>query len=195
MRMVKELVLLSMLLCAAQVPAQETGERRGPPPGVSRGDYAGPRPPADASDEEKRAFWRARAAERRQAETAPLAAEAAAPAAEKAPPAADARPGKPAAGQAPAARAQAVDPHAGHTMPMAAPPAPAAAASGRPRGMRGGGDGVLWLSDQAPRRDGGGRPGGARGGNPMAAMGGAGGMDDMGMGGAPGRVPNKRLWL
>lgn len=193
--MVKELVLLSMLLCAAQVPAQETGERRGPPPGVSRGDYAGPRPPADASDEEKRAFWRARAAERRQAETAPLAAEAAAPAAEKAPPAADARPGKPAAGQAPAARAQAVDPHAGHTMPMAAPPAPAAAASGRPRGMRGGGDGVLWLSDQAPRRDGGGRPGGARGGNPMAAMGGAGGMDDMGMGGAPGRVPNKRLWL
>ncbi len=193
--MVKELVLLSMLLCAASVPAQDTGERRGPPPGVSRGDYAGPRPQADASDEEKRAFWRARAAERRQAEAAPLAAEAAAPAAEKAPPAADTRPGKPAASQLPAARAQAVDPHAGHTMPMAAPTAPAAAAQGRPRGMRGGGDGVLWLSDQAPRRDGGGRPGGARGGNPMAAMGGAGGMDDMGMGGAPGRIPNKRLWL
>lgn len=59
---------------------------------------------------------------------------------------------------------------------------------------RGGGDGVLWLSDQAPRRDGGGRPGGARGG--MAGMGGMVGMDDMGMGGgAPGRIPNKRLWL
>ena len=81
---------------------------------------------------------------------------------------------------------QPADFHAGHMMPMAAPTAPAAA-SGRPRGMRGGGDGVLWLSDQAPRRDGGGRPGGARGG--MA------GMDDMGMGGAPGRIPNKRLWL
>jgi len=194
--MVKEWVLLSMLLCAASVPAQDSGERRGPPPGVSRGDYAGPRPPADASDEEKRAFWRARAAERRQAEAAPLAAEATAPAAEKAPPAADARPGKPAAGQATAARAQAVDPHAGHTMPMAAPTASAAAASGRPRGMRGGGDGVLWLSDQAPRRDGGGRPGGARGGMAgMAGMGGMAGMDDSGMGGAPGRIPNKRLWL
>lgn len=193
MRFANGVILLSMLLCAASVPAQETGERRGPPPGVSRGDYAGPRPPADASDEEKRAFWRARAAERRKAEAAPVAAEAAAPAAEKAPPAADARPGKPASGQAPAARAQAVDPHAGHTMAMAAPPAPAAAASGRPRGMRGGGDGVLWLSDQAPRRDGGGRPGGARGG--MAGMGGMASMDDSGMGGMPGRVPNKRLWL
>lgn len=180
--------LLGVACCATlgAAIAQDSDERRGPPPGVSRGDYAGPRPPADASDEEKRAFWRARATERRQAEAAPVAAEAAAPAAEKAPPAADARPGKPVAGQAAAARAQAVDPHAGHTMPMAAPPAPAAA-SGRPRGMRGGGDGVLWLSDQAPRRDGGGRQGGARGG--MA------GMDDMGMGGAPGRIPNKRLWL
>lgn len=185
--MVKELVLLSMLLCAASVPAQDAGERRGPPPGVSRGDYAGPRPPADASDEEKRAFWQARAAERRQAEAAPVAAEAVAPTADKPQPAADARPGKLAAGEAKAARAQAVDPHAGHTMPMAAPTAPAATASGRPRGMRGGGDGVLWLSDQAPRRDGGGRPGGARGG--MA------GMDDSGMGSAPGRIPNKRLWL
>lgn len=188
--MVKELVLLSMLFCAAGVPAQDAGERRGPPPGVSRGEYAGPRPPADASDEEKRAFWQARAAERRQAEAA-AATEAAAPAADKAPPAANVRPGKPAASEAPAVRAPAVDPHAGHMMPMAAPAAPAAAASGRPRGMRGGGDGVLWLSDQAPRRDGGGRPGGARGG--MAGMA---GMEDMGMGGgAPGRIPNKRLWL
>lgn len=199
MRFANGVILLSMLLCAASVPAQETGERRGPPPGVSRGDYAGPRPPADASDEEKRAFWRARAAERRQAEAAaPVAAAAAVPAADKSPPATAARPGKPAASEVPAARAQAVDPHAGHMMATAAPPVasspPAAAASGRPRGMRGG-DGVLWLSDQAPRRDGGGRPGGARGGNPMAAMGGAGGMDDMGMGGAPGRIPNKRLWL
>ncbi len=202
--MVKELVLLSMLFCAAGVSAQDSTERRGPPPGVSRGDYAGPRPPADASDEEKRAFWRARAAERRQAEaTAPVATEAAAPAADKSQSVASgsARPGRPAAGEALAVRAPAVDPHAGHMMPMVAPvamsAAPATAASGRPRGMRGGaGDGVLWLSDQAPRRDGGGRPGGARGGaNPMAGMAAMGGMDDMGMGGAPGRVPNKRLWL
>lgn len=91
------------------------------------------------------------------------------------------------------------DPHAGHAMPAAAVAAPASApassGTGRPRGMRErGGDGVLWLSDQAPRREGagGGHPGGARGGNPMAGME---GMADSGMGGAPGRIPNKRLWL
>jgi hypothetical protein len=167
--------LLGLACCVsiASAIAQDAGERRGPPVGVSRGDYAGPRPPADASDEEKRAFWQARAAERRKAEAeAAPAVEAAAPAA--------------------------VDPHAGHAMPpaaaVAAPAsAPASAGAGRPRTMRErGGDGVLWLSDQAPRREGagGGHPGGARGG--MAGME---GMADSGMGGAPGRIPNKRLWL
>jgi len=90
-------------------------------------------------------------------------------------------------------RGQPADPHAGHAMPAAAVAAPASAGAGRPRAMRErGGDGVLWLSDQAPRREGagGGHPGGARGG--MAGME---GMADSGMGGAPGRIPNKRLWL
>lgn len=186
MRLANGLILLSTLLCAAGVPAQDVGERRGPPPGVSRSDYAGPRPPTDASDDEKRAFWQARAAERRQTEAAP-AVEAAAPAAVELPmkrAVGGGRPEKPAV----------TDPHAGHTMPALAS-APAADGAGRPRVMRErGGDGVLWLSDQAPRRDGGGRSGGTRGsGNPMAGME---GMADTGMGGNPaGRIPNKRLWL
>lgn len=86
-------------------------------------------------------------------------------------------------------------------MLSAAGAAPVAVGAGQRRTLRerGGGDGVLWLSDQAPRREDsvGGHPGGARGGgNPMAGMVGMEVMADPGMGGnSVARVPNKRLWL
>lgn len=162
----------------------------------------GARPPADASDEEKRAFWQARAAARRQAEAAAgeTAAPAVAPVAvdgekpEK--PSAAGRPQQADAGTRRSARSPAADPHAGHAMPAAMAGGMAPSGAGRTRPMRGGGDGVLWLSDQAPRRTGGGARHGGNpmgGGNPMAAMGGSDAMAEMG--GMPGRVQKKRLWL
>lgn len=140
----------------------------------------GGRPPEGASQEEKRAFYQKRAAERAKA------AEAAASDAEREKAAATSvsvpTPGKP---------ARAMD----HTAHMAAT-APAAVASAakpgdtaRPRmsgmpgmgGMRGG-SGPIWLSDSPPSRGDG------------AARGGMAGMGMMGMGTRSG-PPTKRLWL
>lgn len=156
------------------------GERRGPPPGVSRGDYSGPRPPADASPEEKKAFWQAVAAERKKAEEGGAAEVKAKPADAATPTRREAT-----GGERPAQKAATNDPHAGHVMAAdSAMPAGSASAQGnRGGGMRSSG-GPLWLSDTPPSRG----EGGSRGG-----MGGMGGMS---MGGDPrGGPPVKKLWL
>lgn len=159
------------------------GERRGPPPGVTRGEYSGPRPPADASPEEKKAFWQAIAAERKKAE------EGAQPEVKAKPGDASATPGRrESAGSERAAQKPATnDPHAGHVM---AADGSMSASAGSTQGSRSGGSrstgGVLWLSDTPPSRG----DGGSRGGMGMGGMGG------MGMGGGPrSGPPVKKLWL
>ena len=153
------------------------------------GEAGTPRPPENATPEERRAFWQRRAAERAQAESggAP-AAPAAAPAAAAAPAPVghDHRagteqkspPGKP----TPASPATATGAEANGK--AAARPNDAMPA-GRPAGMgmRSGGN-VLWLADSPP----------ARGdGPPREGMRGMGGMG--GMGGERSGPPVKRLWL
>lgn len=158
------------------------------------GEYTGPRPPENATPEERRAFWQARAAERAKAEAAAAPGASESGAAKPAPNPAVA--GKPSDNHAA---------HAGHT-PTAATAAPAPVVSaagsspakaegwgGRPRG--GVGDSVLWLSDLPAQRREGGRGGRPAGANPMGGMAGMSGMGDMSGMGAPGSVPNKRLWL
>jgi hypothetical protein len=164
---------LLALLASAFVLAQE-GAGGAPhamhgAPGA--GESAGPRPPADASPEERRAFWQKRAAERAKA------AESSAPAA------------APSGTPAPAAERQ--RPAATNAKPAAAslPPQPLAApeetgrSGGRPGGMPTRGGGALWLSDSPP----------ARGDGPP--RGGMGGMGGMAMGGERSGPPFKKLWL
>lgn len=136
----------------------------------------GVRPPEGASQDEKRAFYQKRAAERAKA------AEGVAPAAER------------------EKAAAVVVPQVEHlhgvptSKPMADKAAPAkpedpARAAMRPAGMgmaMRGGSGSIWLSDSPP----------ARGdGPPRAGMGGMGGMGGMSMGGDRSGPPTKRLWL
>lgn len=158
--------------------AQENVENRGAVMGTRGGDYSGPRPPADASPEEKRAFWQARAAERKKAEEPvhPVKAEK--------PGQSAARRGAQGSGTELAQKPMPNDPHAGHAMPTAAVATQGMRASGMARGTSGG---PLWLSDTPPSRG----EGGSRGG-----MGGMGGMSMGGMGGDPrGGPPVKKLWL
>ncbi len=156
------------------------GERRGPPPGVTRGEYSGPRPPADASPEEKKAFWQAVAAERRKAE------EGAQPEVKAKPGEVQATPGRreTAGGERGAQKPATNDPHAGHVMAADGSMSASAASTqgGRSGGSRSTG-GALWLSDTPPSRG----DGGSRGG--MGAMGG------MSMGGHGGGAAVKKLWL
>lgn len=141
----------------------------------------GARPPEGASQEEKRAFYQKRAAERaKAAEMAAPTAQATAPASSASVPTA----GKP---------APAID-HTAHLAAAASKPSGTASTARpedtvRPRmpgmagmgGMRGG-SGPIWLSDSPPSRGDG------------AARGGMGGMGMMGMGSRSG-PPTKRLWL
>lgn len=153
-------------------------------------DVVRPRPPENATPEERRAFYQKRAAERAKAEEAgePVAprpseaqiaewrakraareTQAATPAA-----AASAAPGNATPDTAPVKWTQ--------DKSTPAKPEEPARASGRPAGMgmatRGGGP--LWLSDSPPSRGG---------------MGGMMGMGGMAMGGERGGAPSKRLWL
>ncbi|PKO40012.1 MAG: hypothetical protein CVU33_03210 [Betaproteobacteria bacterium HGW-Betaproteobacteria-6] len=133
-------------------------------------DVVRPRPPENATPEERRAFYQKRAAERVKAGGGgdPVAALA------------RTAPGNATLDTAPVKRTQ--------DKSTPAKPEEPARASGRPAGMgmamRGGGP--LWLSDSPPSRG----DGAARGG-----MGGMMGMGGMAMGGERGGAPSKRLWL
>lgn len=142
----------------------------------------GPRPPENASPEERKAFWQKRAAERAAAESAEVMNHGGQ--------------GDAHAGTSPAKQGAA---SVRDSALMAGPNVrgSVASASGAARwsgGMRG--DGVLWLSDATPfKRDGkgGGRHG--SGGKPSGSgMGGMAGMGRMGETGKDG-VPTKRVWL
>lgn len=157
--------LATALLAATPVIAQDGGGR----------------PPEGASQEEKRAFYQKRAAERAQAEAAAVSEQAAR--------AAHAPMSRPAA---PGAKA---DKPAVSPAPTVANKSPANAREGGTgrmgsgmggtggMGMRGGG--TLWLSDMPPMRGDAVRPEAARGG----------GMGGMAMGGERSGPPTKRLWL
>lgn len=133
------------------------------------------RPAADASVEERRAYWQKRAAERAAAGQV--------------------------AGAAPAAPNPAPNQvHAGHGAMPAAPaqpaahgPAAAGAAARDPAGQNprwgGGRDAVLWLTDAPIRREG--RAGGWPGAGRQAGMSGMAGMAE----GGPDSVATKRVWL
>lgn len=147
------------------------------------GAYARQRPPENATQEERRAFYQKRAAERAKAEesAAPIADHAAAPAPVQA---ADGhrmggmRPDSAGIGQKPEA-ATAMAPS------TAAKPDETGRSGGRPGGMGMGmrSGGAVWLSDSPPMRG---------DGPPRRGMGGMGGMA---MGGERSGPPVKRLWL
>jgi hypothetical protein len=177
------------LLAAATAMAQPTEEQRAQWRAMreARGESAGPRPPEGASQEEKRAFYQKRAAERAQAEAAAVTPAAAAPAASVQSHAAHTAPTPPA--RKPES--------GGKPGPGAVPPAPTPAAAsggsrgggsmgGMPSGTRGGG--AIWLSDMPPMRGDAVRPEGSRGG-------GMGNMSGMEMGGERSGPRVKRLWL
>lgn len=190
---------LLVLLAAGAASAQQGPEERRTRQGSS--EYAGPRPPENATPEEKRAFYQKRAAERAKAEenSAPVAGQVATPAQaggkpEEAKPGSgrpseaqivewrakrEARDGKPATPDSEHRHGGASDKAA------TGKPEEAVRAGSRPSGMGMRGGGAVWLSDMPPMRGDGTRPPGSRGGG-MA------GMDMGGMGGGP-RV--KRLWL
>lgn len=146
----------------------------------------GGRPPEGASQEEKRAFYQQRAAQRAKAAEAAEQAAAAVPAPAPAPtPSASAATrGKPAPAMDHSAHMVAAAPKAAGAVSVASP-----ADTARPRmagmagmgGMRPG-SGPIWLSDSPPSRGDG------------AARGGMGGMGMMGMGTRSG-PPTKRMWL
>jgi hypothetical protein len=159
------------------------------------GESAGPRPPENATPEERRAFWQRRAAERAQAETS---ADAAPAATAPATPAATA----PAAhdhshGPVPAGKPAGAETDVSKPAPAPAKPEDAGRAAGRPggmpMGMRGGGN-VLWLSDSPPARGDGPPRSGMGGMRGMGGMGG-GGMGGMAMAGERNGPPVKKLWL
>jgi len=162
-------------------------------------DAARPRPPENATPEERRAFYQKRAAERDRAEAA---GEPVAPRPSEAQIAEwrAKREAREAQAATPVTAAGAQHAHGGvpgRAAPDAAPdkaaqdkgasakPEDPARGGGRPAGMamRGGG-GAVWLSDSPPSRGDG------------AARGGMGGMMGMGgMGGERSGPPSKRLWL
>ena len=176
MRTTGTAVALVMLLASAIAPAQPTeaqrAEWRAQREARGGGESSGPRPPEGASQEEKRAFYQKRAAERAQAEAAPAGSEHSAHASHapmERTTEGGGKPGKTAVSPAPT------------LAPAPAGSARAAAMGGMPMGMRGGG--AIWLSDSPPSRG---------DGPPRAGMGGMGGMA---MGGERSGPPVKRLWL
>lgn len=168
---VPALALLA-LLTAGSAAAQPTEEQLAQWRAMreARGESPWPRPPEGASQEEKRAFYQKRAAERAAVEAATGAADHSAPAPTQ-----------------PAATAPGIKADAKPAGKAAVPPAPTIAASsgnpmrgaGMPPGMRGG---VLWLADTPPQR---GENAPPRRGGGMA----------MGGGHDHGGPPTKRLWL
>lgn len=181
---------LLILLVAGAASAQDAPEERRTRQGS--GEYSGPRPPENATPEERRAFWQKRAAERAKAEEggAPVQAQVGGKPEEAMPGS-----GRPSEAQIAEWRAKREAREAKPATPVSEHRhggAPDKAAAGKPEesarggsrpggtGMRGGG--AVWLSDMPPMRGDGTRPPGSRGG----------GMAGMDMGGGP-RV--KRLWL
>jgi hypothetical protein len=182
------------LLLAGGVAAQTGADEHS---AHASSDAARPRPPENATPEERRAFYQKRAAERAKAEeagepVAPRPSEAQIAEWRAKREAREAQAATPAAAAASAPHAHGTVP--GKAVPDAVPdksapakPDDATRAAGRPAGMgmRGGG-GALWLSDSPPARG----DGAARGG-----MGGMMGMGGMAMGGERSGPPSKRLWL
>lgn len=189
-----------LLLATGLVFAQEGGGR--PSAEQRAGEYAGSRPPEGATQEERRAFYQKRAAERARTEegagTTPAQAGGGRPSdaqiaewrakrdAREATATASSTPTPPAArhqhgGEAIKAAVGAAPESAAPTKPEANP-----RASGRPEsmGMRGS-SGTIWISDMPPIRGDSVRPEGSRGG----------GMPGMEMGGMGGAPRAKRLWL
>lgn len=192
---------LLVLLAAGAALAQDAPEERRARQGS--GEYSGPRPPENATPEERRAFWQKRAAERAKAEESSAPAQAGGK-----PEEAKQGGGRPSEaqiaewrakreareGKAAEMPAMAVHNHGPAAAPAKTPAGGVPAVAGKPEeavrgggggrpggmGMRGGG--AMWLSDMPPMRGDGTRPAGSRGG----------GMAGMDMGGGP-RV--KRLWL
>lgn len=190
---------LLVLLAAGAASAQQGPEER--PIRQGSGEYAGPRPPENATPEERRAFWQKRSAERAKAEenSAPVAGQAATPA-QAGGKQEEARPGsgRPSDAQIAEWRAKREARDGKPATPVSKHRhggAPDQAAAGKPEesarwgsrpggmGMRGGG--AVWLSDMPPMRGDGTRPAGSRGG----------GMGGMAMGGERSGPPVKRLWL
>jgi hypothetical protein len=188
-----------VLLVAGAASAQDTPEERRTRQGS--GEYAGPRPPENATPEERRAFWQKRSAERAKIEEsgAPVAGQAATPAQAGGKPE-EAKPGsgRPSEAQIAEWRAKREARDGKPATPVAEHRhggAPDKAATIKPEGsVRGGsrpggmgvrGGGVVWLSDLPPMRGDGTRPAGSRGG----------GMGGMAMGGERSGPPVKRLWL
>lgn len=197
----QSMFFLCLVASLGQAPAQDAGGERRGPPHERRADYNGPRPPENATPEERRAFWQARAAERAKTEAAgepvaarPSEAQIAEWRAKREAREAPAAAGEHGHGAAPGKGAG--DPgvsKAGQEKLTGAQPAPGKPderAGGRPAGMGGmgmrGGGGAIWLSDSPPSRG----DGAARGG-----MGGMMGMGGMAMGGERSGPPSKRLWL
>jgi hypothetical protein len=179
---ISALALLA-LLAATTASAQPTDEQRAQWRAMREargGEAATLRPPEGASQEEKRAFYQKRAAERAQAEAAaiPAAPAAAEHAAHAAPPAQ-----RKAEGGKPGGNAVSPAP----TFAGTAPEQTRGGATARPGSGAGGmgarGGGALWLSDSPPSRG---------DGPPRAGMG---GMSGMTMGGERSGPPVKRLWL
>lgn len=200
------LVLLVTGAASAQQAPEERHTRQG------SGEYAGPRPPENATPEERRAFYQKRAAERAKAEenSAPVASQAGTPTPAPAggkPEEAKPGSGRPSEAQIAEWRAKRearegkATPPATSTAPSApatehrhggAPdkaatgkPEEAVRAGGRPSGMGMRGGGAIWISDMPPMRGDGTRPASSRGG----------GMGGMAMGGERSGPPVKRLWL
>lgn len=190
---------LLVLLATGAASAQQAPEER--PIRQGSGEYAGPRPPENATPEERRAFWQKRATERAKAEesSAPVAGQAATPAQAGGKPE-DAKPGsgRPSEAQIAGWRAKREARDGKPATPVAehqhggAPDKAATGKSeesvrggGRPSGMGMRGGGAVWLSDSPPMRGDGTRPAGSRGG----------GMGGMAMGGERSGPPVKRLWL
>ncbi|MBZ0095845.1 MAG: hypothetical protein K8H75_10830 [Sulfuricella sp.] len=190
---------LLVLLAAGAASAQDAPEERRTRQGS--GEYAGPRPPENATPEERRAFWQKRSAERAKAEEsgASAAGQVATPAQAGGKPE-EARPGSGRPSEAQIAEWQAkreardgkpAAPVSGHRHGGApdkaatGKPEESARGGGRPGGMGMRGGGAVWLSDSPPMRGDGTRPAGSRGG----------GMGGMAMGGERSGPPVKRLWL
>lgn len=186
MNKTRQVIAVAVLLIAAGVHAQPIEEQRAQRETRGGGEYNGPRPPENATPEERRAFWQKRAAERNQTEASqPLAgttghrgrgddASQAAPPSDGKLRAQATQASKPTVLPAPTLAAKPEEPARG-TQP-----------SGMPPGMRGGG--ALWLSDMPPMRGDATRPMSSRGGG-MPDMAG------MGMGDERGGARTKRLWL
>lgn len=171
-------VWFALLALAGSVAAQPSEEQRAKWRAMREaGDSSGPRPPDNATPEERRAFWQKKAAERRQEEERPAADRHA----DHAP--APATAGVDKAADKVADKTPAATPATAPKGKDDSSRAEAAAVPGRPAGMAGMTmrGGTLWLADTPPMRGDGGRPGG---------------MGGMSMGGGErSGPPTKRLWL